>query len=70
MPWKVQSYMHLDRIKNIMVSKEQIKRVFKRIPHILSDEAHRVTWKELPPVDEEEIKNFDRSKLNGFDRAH
>ncbi|HME54171.1 MAG TPA: hypothetical protein VKM55_18240 [Candidatus Lokiarchaeia archaeon] len=53
-----------------MVSKEQIKRVFKRIPHILSDEAHRVTWKELPPVDEEEIKNFDRSKLNGFDRAH
>ncbi len=35
----------------------------------LRREAHRVDIKDLPPVTAEEVKAFDRNKLNGFDRV-
>nr|MDO8112998.1 hypothetical protein [Candidatus Sigynarchaeota archaeon] len=52
-----------------MTTKEKIKGFFTWVPRKLSEEAHRNTWKELPPVTEEEIKNFDKNKLNPFDRV-
>ncbi|NMC05420.1 MAG: hypothetical protein GYA24_09420 [Candidatus Lokiarchaeota archaeon] len=52
-----------------MTLKEHIRAVFTWLPRILRDEAHRVTWKELPPVTDEEIAAFDRNKVAGFDRV-
>ncbi|MBN2153785.1 MAG: hypothetical protein JW839_20170 [Candidatus Lokiarchaeota archaeon] len=35
----------------------------------LRREAHRVDTKDLPPVTDEEVKEFDRNRLAGFDRV-
>ncbi|MEX2683168.1 MAG: hypothetical protein Q6373_016405 [Candidatus Sigynarchaeota archaeon] len=52
-----------------MTFKERVKGVLTWLPRILHAEARRVTWKELPPVTEQEIAAFDRTKLNAFDRV-
>jgi len=52
-----------------MTLKERLNSFFTLVPRTLSNEAHRNTWKELPPVTDEEIKAFDREKINPFDRV-